>query len=195
MRAPWMVIVAASVAACGTGGGGAAAGAADGGSRGLGRTPTAAEIAAVDIDAAPDGHGLPPGRGTVAAGATLFQQKCQMCHGPKGEGMAPAYPPLIGRDSAGEDFRVAKDYKLPKTIGNYWSHATSVFDYVRRAMPHTAPGSLTNDEVYSLTAFLLSANKVIAENAVLDSASLMQVKMPYRDRFVPDTRRGGPEVR
>ena len=73
--------------------------------------------------------------------------------------------------------------------------STSVFDYVRRAMPHTAPGSLTNDEVYSLTAFLLSANKVIAENAVLDSASLMQVKMPYRDRFVPDTRRGGPEVR
>jgi cytochrome c len=188
-----MVILAASVAACGTGRDGAAT--AVGASRGLGRTPTVAEIAAVDIDAAPDGHGLPPGRGTVAAGATLFQQKCQMCHGPKGEGMAPAYPPLIGRDSAGEDFRVAKDYKLPKTIGNYWSHATSVFDYVRRAMPHTAPGSLTNDEVYALTAFLLSANQVIAQDAVLDSASLVQVKMPYRDRFVPDTRRGGPDVR
>ena len=82
-----------------------------------------------------------------------------------------------------------------KTVGSYWPYATTLFDYVRRAMPHTAPGSLTNDEVYALTAFLLSANKVIAENAVLDSASLMQVKMPYRDRFVPDTRRGGPEVR
>ena len=85
----------------------------------------------------------------------------------------------------------ATDWKLTKTIGNYWPHATTVFDYVRRAMPLLQPGSLTNDEVYSLTAFLLAGNKVIAMDATLDAASLKQVKMPYAEKFVDDDRRGG----
>ena len=162
---------------------------------GLGHAATVAELAAVDIDVTPDGHGLPAGRGSAADGAVLFQQKCQMCHGPRGEGMAPAYPALIGRDPRGEGFPFAKDAKITHTIGNYWPYATTVFDYVRRAMPYPAPGSLSNDEVYALTAWLLASNQVIPADAVLDSASLVQVKMPYRDRFVPDDRRGGREVK
>jgi len=153
----------------------------------LGATPSAAMLAAMDTSIPPSGAGLPAGSGTVAQGAKVYDAKCQTCHGPKGAGK-PADPLVggIGSIASGKPMR---------TVGNYWPHATSVFDYVRRAMPHTAPGSLTNDEVYALTAFLLSANQVIAQDAVLDSASLVQVKMPYRDRFVPDTRRGGPEVR
>ena len=162
---------------------------------GLGRAATPAEVAAVDIDVAPDGHGLPPGRGTAADGATLFAQKCASCHGPQGQGMPPAFPALIGRDPKGEGFPFAKDWHISKTIGNYWPEPTTVFDYVRRAMPQTAPGSLTNDEVYALTAFLLAANQVIGRDATLDSASLMRVKMPYRGRFVRDDRRGGSEVK
>ncbi len=161
----------------------------------LGRAATPQEIAALDIDAAPDGHGLPPGHGSVAEGAALFQQKCQQCHGANGEGMAPAFPALVGRDPKGEGFAFAKDPKINKTIGNYWPEAVTVFDYVRRAMPHTAPGSLSNDEVYALTAHLLAANKVIAADATLDSASLVRVKMPYHDRFVKDNRRGGSELK
>jgi len=162
---------------------------------GLGRAASAAEIAARDIDAAPAGHGLPPGRGSATEGAALFQQKCSMCHGPKGEGMPPAYPTLVGRDPRGEGFPFDKDWRITRTIGNYWPYATTVFDYVRRAMPHSAPGSLTNDEVYALTAWLLAANQVIPADAVLDSAALVKVKMPYHDRFVKDDRLGGPRVR
>lgn len=161
----------------------------------LGRAATAAEIAARDIDVGPDGAGLPAGSGTATAGAALFQQKCAMCHGAKGQGMPPAFPQLVGRDAKAEGFKFWTDPKLAHTIGNYWPHATTIFDYVRRAMPFTQPGSLTNDEIYSLTAFLLASNEVIPMTATLDSASLMQVKMPYRDRFVPDNRRGGSDVK
>ena len=162
---------------------------------GLGRAATPAEIAALNIDVGPDGEGLPAGSGTVALGAELFQKKCAMCHGAKGQGMLPAFPLLVSRDPKAEGFTFAGDPKLQKSIGNYWPDATTVFDYVRRAMPLLQPGSLTNDEVYSLTAFLLAANDVIPMGATLDSASLVQVKMPYRDRFVPDDRRGGREVK
>jgi cytochrome c len=162
---------------------------------GLGRAATPAEVAALDIDVAPDGHGLPPGRGAAAQGAALFAQKCASCHAPQGQGMPPFFPALIGRDPRGEGFPFAKDWRITKTIGNYWPEATTVFDYVRRAMPHTTPGSLTNDEVYALTAFLLAANQVIARDATLDSAALVQVKMPYRSNFVRDDRRGGNELK
>ncbi len=161
----------------------------------LGRVATADEIATRNIDVGPDGEGLPAGSGSVAQGADLFQKKCSMCHGPKGQGMPPAFPQLIGRDPKAEGFKFASDFKLAKTIGNYWPHATTIYDYVRRAMPLLQPGSLSNDEVYSLTAFLLASNEVIPMSATLDSASLMQVKMPYANRFVPDNRRGGNEVR
>lgn len=162
---------------------------------GLGRAATAEEVAARNIDVGPDGEGLPAGSGSATAGAELFQKKCSMCHGPKGQGMPPAFPLLISRDPKAEGFKFAADFKLPKSIGNYWPHATTVFDYVRRAMPLLQPGSLTNDEVYSLTAFLLASNEVIPMTATLDSSSLMQVKMPYRDKFVTDNRRGGKEVK
>ena len=185
-----LVVVGAAFAAAGCGGDQATTARYE-----LGRRATPTEIAELDIDVRPDGHGLPSGHGSVATGTILFQQKCQLCHGTKGEGMPPAFPALVGRDPAGEQFPFAKDFRIAKTIGNYWPYATTVFDYVRRAMPHQAPGSLTNDEVYALTAYLLAANRVIAAGAVLDSASLMQVKMPYRDRFVPDNRHGGAELK
>lgn len=162
---------------------------------GLGRAATPAEVAALNIDVGPDGEGLPAGSGTAALGADIYQKKCAMCHGPKGLGMPPAFPLIISRDPKAEGFKFASDPKLPKSIGNYWPEATTVFDYVRRAMPLLQPGSLTNDEVYALTAYLLAANEVIPMSATLDSASLMQVKMPYRDKFVADNRRGGKEVK
>lgn len=161
----------------------------------LGRAATPAELAAIDLDVAPDGAGLPPGSGTVAQGELIYAAKCASCHGAKGEGMAPAFPMLVGRDPRGENFGFAADAKIPRTIGNYWSNATTLFDYVRRAMPLATPGSLTNDEVYALTAQLLSWNQVIPPNASLDATSLKAVKMPAAGKFVPDDRRGGREVR
>jgi cytochrome c len=161
----------------------------------FGRTPTRAEVAAWNTDVGPDGRELPPGRGTVAQGAALYQAKCAMCHNTNGQGMAPVYPALIGRDPKAEGFHFASDPKLVKTIGNYWPYATTVFDYVSRAMPYNAPGSLSSDQVYALTAYLLATNRVIPSDATLDARTLRAVKMPYADRFVPDDRRGGPEVR
>ena len=162
---------------------------------GFGRAATAQEIGARDIDAAPDGVGLPAGSGTVAQGQAVYLQKCAACHGAKGEGMLPLYPRLVGRDPAAEKFVFGSTPGLPRTIGNYWPYATTVFDYVRRAMPLTAPGSLTNDEVYAVTAYLLAANAAIPIDTRLDAVTLRAVKMPYVDRFVPDDRRGGHEVK
>jgi cytochrome c len=161
----------------------------------LGRAATPAEIEKWHTDVGPDGAELPPGSGTPSAGAEIFKAKCASCHGPNGEGMPPAYPALIGRDPKGEGFAFSTDWKITRTIGNYWPQATTIFDYVRRAMPHTQPGSLSNDEVYSLTAYLLAANKVIPMDATLDANALRAVRMPARDRFVRDDRKGGREVR
>jgi mono/diheme cytochrome c family protein len=161
----------------------------------IGRAATPAEMAAWTTEIGPGGKELPTGSGTVATGTAIFAAKCASCHGANGEGMAPVYPALIGRDPKGENFVFDTDPKIVRTIGNYWPYATTVFDYVRRAMPHTQPGSLTNDEVYALTAYLLAANQVIPMNSTLDAASLRAVKMPYVDRFVRDDRRGGHEVR
>jgi S-disulfanyl-L-cysteine oxidoreductase SoxD len=162
---------------------------------GLGRAATQSEIATLDIDVGPDGEGLPAGSGSVSQGAAIYALKCASCHGPKGEGIAPAYPALVGRDPGTENFSFSKDWKPPKTVGNYWPYATTVFDYVRRAMPQATPNSLTNDEVYALTAWLLAANQVIASDATLDAKSLTAVKMPYAGRFVRDNRRGGRGLR
>lgn len=159
----------------------------------LGRAATPAEIAREDIAIGPDGVTLPAGRGTVAQGAMLFGARCASCHGVHGEGIAPN-PRLVGRDPR-EGFPFGRDGKYVKTVGNYWPYATTVFDYVRRAMPLTAPGSLTDDEVYALTAYLLAQNEIIPGDATLDAESLRQVKMPARDRFVKDDRKGGAEVR
>ena len=168
---------------------------------GVGRAATLAEIAGWDVDVTPDGHGLPPGSGTPAQGAQVFAAKCAACHGPAGEGQlgappagVPPAPKLIGRDPR-DGFPFGQDPKLVKTVGNYWPYATTVFDYVRRTMPLTAPGSLTNNEVYAVVAFLLAQNEIIDANAAMDSASLVAVKMPARDKFVPDDRKGGANFR
>jgi cytochrome c len=152
---------------------------------GIGRPATPAEIAALDIDVGPDGVGLPPGRGTAADGAPIYAARCAACHGKTGkEGPNDT---LVGRlpDDA---FTFARDPRAPKTIGSYWPYATTVFDYVRRAMPPDAPGSLKDNEVYGLVAYLLTLNELIPADAVIDATSLAKVKMPAHDRFVPDTR-------
>jgi len=160
---------------------------------GIGHAATPAEVAAFNTDVSPSGEGLPPGSGDAGQGETLYRTHCATCHGSQGEGIAPN-PPLVGREPR-EGFPFGNDPALVRTIGNYWPHATTLFDYIRRTMPLSAPGSLTDDEVYSLTAWLLVANEVLPAGSRLDSASLMAVRMPARDRFVPDTRRGGREVR
>lgn len=154
---------------------------------GVGTPVDSARLAAWDIDVDTLGHGLPEGRGSVADGAVLYAAKCAMCHGAKGEGMAPAYPKLVGREPR-EGFPFWRDPKHEKTVGNYWPYATSLWEYVRRAMPYTAPGSLTADETYALTAWMLAANEILPPDAVLDRAGLLAVKMPAHGRFVPDER-------
>jgi cytochrome c len=163
---------------------------------GLGTPATAAEVAALDTDASPSGAGLPAGSGDATIGATLYQAQCASCHGANGEGVAgnPPGPALVGREPR-EGFNFGNDPKLVRTVGNYWPEATTLFDYIKRTMPLTAPGSLSDNDVYSLTAYLLVSNEILPAGATLDSASLMAVRMPARDRFVPDTRRGGAEVR
>ena len=152
---------------------------------GIGRAATPAEIAALDVDVRPDGHGLPPGGGTPGEGEAIFSARCAGCHGKTGkEGPNDV---LVGR-TPGDAFPFSKDPKVPHTIGNYWPYATTVFDYIRRAMPPDAPGSLNDSEVYALTAYLLSRNELIAADAVIDATSLPKVVMPAHDRFVPDTR-------
>jgi cytochrome c len=133
----------------------------------------------------PDGAGLPPGRGTAAGGAPLYSARCAGCHGKTGtEGPNDV---LVGRQP-GDAFPFAKDPGAPKTIGSYWPYATTAFDYIRRAMPPDAPGSLSDDDVYNLVAFLLVQNQLIPADAVVDATSLPKVKMPAHDRFVADTR-------
>ena len=146
----------------------------------VGRPATAEEIRAWDIDVNPTGVGLPPGVGTAAQGAKIFATQCAACHGPTGtEG--PADRLIGGRDTLASG-------KPVKTVGSYWPYATTLFDYIRRAMPLTAPQSLTPDEVYSLVAWLLSQNGIVPENIRMDAAILPTIRMPNRDGFVPDQR-------
>jgi cytochrome c len=159
---------------------------------GIGRAATADEIRALDIDVMPDGTGLPDGRGTVAEGQAIYAAKCASCHGKVGEGKP--FDQLVGRD-AGDKFDFATNPKLVKTIGNYWPYATTLFDYTARTMPFAQPGTLSANEVYGLVAYLLSLNKVVAADAVMDKHSLPKVVMPARDRFVRDNRAGGPKVK
>jgi S-disulfanyl-L-cysteine oxidoreductase SoxD len=162
----------------------------------IGRTPSAAEIAAVDIDVSPSGAGLPAGSGTAEEGAAVFATNCSSCHGANGEGKPPLYPQLVGGPKG--DFNFASDAKIPRTIGNYWPYATTLYDYIRRAMPLTAPGSLTADQTYAVTAFLLEREGVVPAGMRLDAKSLPAVQMPAKAHFVLDDRRGstgGKKVR
>jgi cytochrome c len=156
----------------------------------LGRAPSADEISAWDLDVNPDGVGLPSGRATAAEGATVYAAKCASCHGAKGEGIAPN-PPIVGQDPR-EGFPFGRDPALVKTVGNYWPYATTVYDYVRRAMPQDKPGSLTPNELYGVTAWILAENGIIERTMTLDSLSLPKIKMPARDRFVRDDRLSTP---
>ena len=156
-------------------------------------TPASAErIAAWDIDIGPDGEGLPPGRGSVERGETLYRLQCVQCHGARGEGAQ--FEALAGR-VPGDAFPFAEDRRWRITVGSYWPYATTLFDYIRRAMPQAAPGTLPADDVYALTAFVLSLNGLVSPADSLDAETLPRIVMPARDRFVRDDRRGGPEVR
>ena len=143
----------------------------------LGRAATPAEIAGWDISIAPDGRGLPQGSGTAAQGATVYAQKCQACHGEKGVG-GPN-----DRLAGGQGTLASKT--PVRTVGSYWPYATTVFDYVRRAMPFAQPLSLTDSEVYAVTAYLLTVNGIIGEQDVMNAETLPRVKMPNRDSFIP----------
>jgi cytochrome c len=142
----------------------------------LGEPATPADIASVDISIPPSGSGLPPGAGDARAGAKVYAAKCQVCHGEKGAGK-PADPLVggIGTLTAPSPVR---------TVGSYWPYATTLFDYTRRAMPTTAPRSLSADEVYAVTAYILYLNGIISESHTLDAQTLPRVQMPNRDGFV-----------
>ena len=147
----------------------------------LGASPTPAMLAAMDISIPPSGAGLPAGSGSVAQGAKVYEAKCQTCHGLKGEGK-PADPLVGGIGSLGSG-------KPMRTVGSYWPYATTLFDYVRRAMPTNAPMTLSNDEVYAASAYLLFLNGIIREDQVMTAQTLPQVKMPNRDGFIDYSRK------
>jgi S-disulfanyl-L-cysteine oxidoreductase SoxD len=142
----------------------------------LGRPATPTEIAGWDMSIPPDGTGLPPGRGTPEQGAVVYAQKCQACHGEKGAGQPNDR--LVGGQGT------LTSANPVRTIGSYWPYATTVFDYVRRAMPYTQSQSLTNDEVYAVTAYLLHLNGLIGAPDVMQAQTLPQVQMPNREHFI-----------
>jgi cytochrome c len=142
----------------------------------LGRVATPAEVTGWDVSIPPDGTGLPLGRGTSAQGAVVYEQKCQNCHGEKGAGQ-PNDRLVGGHGTLASKTPV-------RTVGSYWPYATTVFDYVRRAMPYTQAHSLSDDEVYAVTAYLLHLNGIIGEADVMDAQTLQKVKMPNRDNFI-----------
>lgn len=154
-------------------------------SYGIGRPATEQEIKAWNIDVSPTGEGLPPGQGTVKEGAGLFAARCAACHGPTGqEGPMDRLVGGVG---------TLASQKPIKTIGSYWPYAATLYDYVHRAMPFSEPQSLSPSEVYSVVAWLLYRNGVIADDFVLDAQSLPGISMPNRQGFVPDPRPDVPK--
>ncbi len=145
-------------------------------SYGIGRLATPEEIAGWDVDISPDGAGLPPGRGSVADGKAIFAASCVACHGAGGQGKP--MDQLVG------GFGTVFDAKAHRTVGSFWPYAATAFDFVRGAMPLDAPQSLTPDQVYAVSAYLLHLNKIVPEDAVLDARSLCKIRMPNRDAFV-----------
>jgi len=142
----------------------------------LGKPIMEADIAAWDISAMPDGTGLPPGSGTPAQGAKIYAQKCIACHGENGTGKP--YAALVGGAPLTDGIDTSK------TIANFWGYSTIVFDFIRRAMPFQAPRTLTDDEVYALTAYILALNRIIGENDTMNAQTLPKVMMPNRDGFI-----------
>jgi S-disulfanyl-L-cysteine oxidoreductase SoxD len=152
---------------------------------GLGRPASEDEIAGWNIDISPDGAGLPPGHGDVAQGEAIFGAKCAACHGAHGEGKP--MDRLVG------GFDTIFEKKSERTVGSFWPYATTLFDFIRRAMPLSAPQSLTADETYALCAYLLFLNKIVPQDAILDVASLPKIQMPNRANFISAYPPGAPE--
>ncbi len=146
------------------------------GAPGLGLPASKEDVARVFWSIFPDGENLPPGSGTAAEGKILFQLHCQVCHGPEGVGK-PADRLVGGQGSLGTEMPM-------KTLGSYWPYATIVFNYIRRAMPYTAPMSLSNDDYYALTAYLLEINEIISSDEIVNAKTLPRVVMPNREGFV-----------
>lgn len=147
----------------------------------VGRVATREEIRQEDLTVLPDGTGLPVGRGSVTDGAIIYRQECAVCHGTNGEGLKLG-PRLVGGIGS-----LASDHPI-KTIGSYWPYATSVWDYIHRAMPYFRPGTLSPDKTYAVTAFLLFRNGIVSRGEVLSEKNLAAVRMPNRNGFVPDPR-------
>jgi cytochrome c len=151
---------------------------------GIGRAATPAEIAGWNIDIDRDGNNLPLGSGTVGHGHEVFDQQCAACHGAKGEGG-------VGDRLVGGQGTLATP-KPVRTVGSYWPYAPTLFDYIRRAMPQNAPQSLSNEDVYAVSAYILNLNGLLAADATLDAKTLSAIKMPNRNMFVGDPR---PDVK
>ena len=151
---------------------------------GIGRVATPAEIAGWNIDVGGDGRNLPPGSGSVSHGSEVFDQQCAACHGAKGEGG-------IGDRLVGGQGTLATP-KPVRTVGSYWSYAPTLFDYIRRTMPQNAPQSLSNDDVYAVSAYILNLNGLLPADATLDAKALAAIEMPNRNMFVGDSR---PDVK
>lgn len=147
---------------------------------GVGRKPTGEEIKAWDIAIGTDGKGLPPGRGTVAAGKEVYTKRCVECHG--ADGKSGKHDMLVGGQGT------LQSGKPVKTVGSYWPFATTLWDHIHRAMPFDRPGTLSTDQVYAVTAYLLYLNGIIGENEGIDAQSLPNLTMPNRNGFVPDPR-------
>lgn len=143
----------------------------------LGHVATPDEMSSWDIDVSPDGTGLPPGSGTARTGEGVYVQKCQACHGVKGVG-GPSTDLVGGKGTIG-----VPGVRPVKTVGSFWPYATSFYAYVRRAMPYNKPKSLTPDELYAVTAYVLYLNGIIGQDDVMDAQTLPKVRMPNRDGF------------
>jgi len=151
---------------------------------GIGRPATPAEIAGWNIDIDREGHNLPPGSGSVSHGHEIFDQQCAACHGAQGEGG-------VGDRLVGGQGTLAT--KTPvRTVGSYWPYAPTLFDYIRRAMPQNAPQSLSNEDVYAVSAYILNLNGLLPADATLDAKTLSAIKMPNRNMFTGDPR---PDVK
>lgn len=146
---------------------------------GLGAAVSESQILALDISIGPDGAGLPPGRGSVDQGAAVYDLQCASCHGPGGANGQPGVPRLTGGIGS-----LASETPI-KTVNSYWPYATGVFDYVRRSMPPTNPRSMSAEDLYAVTAYILSVDGVVPPDAVLDAEALPQVVMPNREGFIP----------
>ena len=148
---------------------------------GIGRAVDPETVARLDIDILPDGRGLPVGSGSATEGAAVYAAQCAACHGAQGEGGSAAA--LAGGDT--DIQALARDRQATRSVGNYWPYATTLFDYMRRAMPWQAPGSLENNELYALTAHILALNGIVSADHVLDRSNLANIEMPARQHYRP----------